>query len=221
MGSASNDSLSFRLEDVDLPVISGVAMEAMRLVSDGQTNAADIEKIIRVDQALAARILRLSNSPVFCGKVPVRSIRQAVTRLGVRHLRAALYIAASSELFDQSDHHVREFWSHGLATALASHWLSERLGIRDSDECFVAGLLHDVGKVLIYRQAAEAYGNQWNTHGPMTILKNPITPHQSIYLILPTQLLAMMKVISLSGMMIIWKMFISLTTPLMKVRSRW
>ena len=158
MGTAPDDRLNFRLEDIDLPVLSSVAMEAMRLVTDGHTNASDIEKVIRVDQALAARILRLSNSPVFSGKSPTRSIRQAIARMGVRHLKAALFVAASSELFDRSDRYIGKFWSHGLASALASHWLSERLGIRDSDECFVAGLLHDVGKVLMYRQAGQAYG---------------------------------------------------------------
>lgn len=158
MTATLKEDLRFRIDDIDLPVLSTVATQAMRLISEGYNSAADLEEVIRVDQALAARILRLSNSPVFSGKHKVRSISQAVTRLGVQQLRATLFIAASSQLFDDRDTYVKEFWEHSLATALISNWLSEQYGIGEPEECFVAGLLHDVGKVLIYRQAPEAYG---------------------------------------------------------------
>ena len=72
-------------------------------------------------------------------------------------LRNAILVAATGDVLDHTDPYARAFWVHALAVGVASQWLSDRLGVGQPDECFISGMLHDIGKVVISRQAPEEY----------------------------------------------------------------
>jgi putative nucleotidyltransferase with HDIG domain len=156
---AMTDPLEIRIEDKDLPVLSAVATRAMTMISSDKASSSDLDQLIRKDPALAQRILRLANSPLYGGKVKISSISQSIVRLGMARLRTTIMIAATGDVYPQSDPHARRMWEHSLAVAYISFWLSEILGLGSPEDAFIAGMLHDVGKVVIYRQQPKSYGD--------------------------------------------------------------
>ena len=158
MGPVSTDPLNIRIDEKDLPVLSQVATRAIAMINSGTPDTEDLEKLIRMDQSLTVQILRLANSPVFGGKVKISSLSQAVVRLGLSNLKTAILAAASGEVFDKTDPYARALWEHSIGVAFAAGWLAERLKTCAPDEAFVAGMLHDVGKLVIYAQEPDFYG---------------------------------------------------------------
>lgn len=158
MRSISSEALDIRIPEDDLPVLSAVATRVLSLLGDGDVDMKDLDALIRADPSLTSRILRLANSPLYGGKVKFTSLEQALVRLGMAELRRTVLIAATGEVFAQDDVHAQAFWEHSISVAIASHRIAEKTGAAKPDECFVSGMLHDIGKLVIYRQVPEAYG---------------------------------------------------------------
>jgi putative nucleotidyltransferase with HDIG domain len=146
--------------DFNLPVCNPRVLRLQETLADNAQHIDKIEKLIMTDQALAAEILRAANSPFYCGLSSVRTVRNAIVRLGtqqvqrltVLELEHAKYWAHDSEL----DKLLKELWKHASTTALAAQWLANRLGMGDMEEvCFLGGLLHDIGKLVALRAIDE------------------------------------------------------------------
>ncbi len=168
--------VSIQISEQDLPLLSAVATRALALMQDHDATNQAIEDLIRQDPALTQRVLHVANSPFYCGRAGTRTIASAVGRLGLRQLRNVIMMAATGELFNADDPHARALWQHALATALASQFLAEELRLDHTEEAFIAGMLHDVGKLIIYRQAGEVYGPLLSAasedQGRMLVLEN-------------------------------------------------
>jgi putative nucleotidyltransferase with HDIG domain len=139
----------------NLPSLPSVVMKALQLTTDARASATDFEEIIRNDQALAARVLKLANSPFFGLRARVTSISQAVVVLGLKTLKSVVIAAKTSKLlnrqltpygFDQTG-----MWKHSISCAMISHFVAKKakLPADAAEELFVAGLLHDVGKTVL------------------------------------------------------------------------
>ena len=149
-------SLELRIEEEKLPVFSAVATKALDLLKDDNATNQQIQDVIRKDPALTERVLGIANSP-FYSRVEAVSISSAVTRLGIRQLRKVILTAATGQLFDSDDAYVKELWRHGLMTAMTANILAESLHPDLAESAYVAGLLHDVGKLVIYSQHQDPY----------------------------------------------------------------
>jgi HD-like signal output (HDOD) protein len=145
---------------IQLPVCNPNIFQLHQMLADDSIHIAEIEKLIVTDQTLAAEILRAANSPFYCGLAPVRSIRNAIVRLGLQQvqrlmvmaLERAKYKAQNAEL----DALLKKLWMHACASALAAQWLAQKLHMNGIEEiCFLGGLLHDIGKLLILRAMDE------------------------------------------------------------------
>lgn len=158
MSAPSDQTWTVEIKEDDLPLLAQVAVEAMRLIDREETKTKDLDRLISSDPALAARILRIANSPLFAGTCPANTVHQAVVRMGMLQLKQIVLLAALNDVFDPRKSHPRAIWNHAIAVAVASQWLSEQLGIGQPDESFLGGLLHDVGKLIIYQQIPEVYG---------------------------------------------------------------
>jgi len=119
--------------------------------------------VIETDIALTARLLRLANSPYHGVPRQVANVSTAVVLLGFQSVRA-LAVSSACGLLDEHDEVPRQFWRHSVATAAACSVVAERIGTPTSD-AFSAGLLHDLGAVLLHRcdrrkfARAQAEGN--------------------------------------------------------------
>lgn len=139
-----------------LPVFNPVALEVQKLISDETVPLARIESTLLRDPALSAQVLRMANSSMYSGLAEVSTLRQALTRVGSQQVMRLVLAAAQVSLY-QSHHplfkkHLAGMWKTAYASAIAAAWIAQRSGHGEmAEQAFVAGLLHDVGKLVILR----------------------------------------------------------------------
>jgi HD-like signal output (HDOD) protein len=143
-------------ETVNLPVFPGVALELQRLLADDNTSIDQVSALISKDQALATKVLRLANSALFSGPTQVKTIRDALMRLGLNHIFNLVLCTSQQNLYKSPvpilNKNLQISWKHALCTAIGSKWLVQELGYRElRDEAFLAGLLHDIGKLVLIK----------------------------------------------------------------------
>lgn len=141
-------------EKLNLPVFPGAAFELQQLLADDNTSIDQIAKVIGKDQAMASQVLKLANSAFFSGWNTVRTIREAILRLGLNHVFNLVVCTSQQKYYKSRNTTLQKIletlWQHALCTAIGSKWLVQKLGYRQfGDEAFLSGLLHDIGKLVL------------------------------------------------------------------------
>lgn len=139
-------------EDLDrsiggLPVFPSVALRALRMLGSDDWSAAELEKITAMDQTLAAHILSAANSWVHGLQQRITKISGAIAYIGAERTSRIVYAASIRPLFASG--RLREIWHHSLAAALAAQSLATLSGAADPQEAFLAGLVHDIGRLAM------------------------------------------------------------------------
>ena len=130
-----------------LPVFSSVAYRAIRMLDNEEAHLDDVESLVASDQTLAGHVIRAANSALMNSAVRVKSVRQAITRLGVEASRQIVSAGALRRMFEAK--HSQALWNHSLYVAENAANIAARSGLASRDEAFLAGLVHDVGKLVI------------------------------------------------------------------------
>jgi len=146
----AKDLINDTLELVSLP---DVVHRINLMVDDPNSSAADIGELLSEDPALTARLLKVVNSPMFGFPSRVDTISMAITILGTRQLRdLVLATAVVGRFHNLSDEvvNMEDFWNHSICTAIAARTISLHLKENNNERFFVAGLLHDIGKLVMY-----------------------------------------------------------------------
>jgi putative nucleotidyltransferase with HDIG domain len=138
-------------EDCDLPPLPEVAARALALTRDPRTSLPDVARLVADDAAIAARVLKMSRSAVYVGRrQPPRTVEEAISTIGMNAVRRVL-VAASAHAVHLTGNEVGQaLWNHALATALAADELARLSGQPSGGEEFIAGLLHDVGRLVCH-----------------------------------------------------------------------
>jgi putative nucleotidyltransferase with HDIG domain len=143
-----------------LPSAPEVAQKMLVAVNRENINTRELTGLISRDQALTARLLRLANSAFFAVRTKVTSIQQAVTLLGfgrVRDLALGLSVWGALDAKSAAGRQWRtRLWTHSAAVAAAAKMLAERVG-GDGPAAFTAGLLHDIGKLVLGIRLGDSY----------------------------------------------------------------
>ncbi|MGE0592893.1 MAG: HDOD domain-containing protein [Vicinamibacterales bacterium] len=143
-----------------LPVMPAVALEVQRLI-EAEAGIPAIAAAIGRDPSIAAAVVKYANSAMYAGLREVTDIQQAVMRLGLLPVQQAVTALSARSLFERAAPAHAEFykriWRHSLTTALAARRLASRVRIAP-DTAFLAGLLHDLGKVVVLQSAAGLQG---------------------------------------------------------------
>ena len=139
--------------DLRLPSMPETATRAMGMLRASPVNFDAITATIERDPLISGHLLRIASSAANGGH-RIRSLRQAIPRIGVEPLREILAQLAARSVFrsraPRIDEAFRTIWSHGLAVANVSRALAEEfVDGPDPDEAYMAGLLHDVGKPVV------------------------------------------------------------------------
>jgi putative nucleotidyltransferase with HDIG domain len=138
-----------------LPSLPTVVVQILRLAGDRHAGASDFEELVRRDQALAAKVLKLVNSPFFGLRGKVTSITQAVVVLGLKTLKSVVLAAKTGKLLQretpQYGFAAGGMWRHSVSAASLGSLVARKAGLDAEawEELFVAGLLHDAGKVVL------------------------------------------------------------------------
>lgn len=139
--------------EIKLPVMPELAMKVQKLMSDSNCTFETVADLVTLEQGMSARILQVSNSPIYAGLERISNLQQAVARLGMRETRNILQVVIAQNVFQTAVKRLakmmRDLWIHSLSTAYANEVIAQRLEIRDSRDYFMIGLIHDIGKLLI------------------------------------------------------------------------
>ncbi|GFM33625.1 HDOD domain-containing protein [Desulfovibrio subterraneus] len=136
----------------NLPTLPKVLEEVTRLMEDPSTSTEQIAKVITFDQVLSAKVLKMVNSPIYGFPGRISSIQHALVLLGFNVIRGLII---STSVFDDMNKAMVGLWEHSVGCALASGEVAKTLGLKDPEEYAVAGLLHDLGKVVAAVQLPE------------------------------------------------------------------
>jgi HD-like signal output (HDOD) protein len=130
-----------------------VALQITHLVEDPNTGSEDLLEVIRSDPALAMRLMRTVNSSYYTLRDKVADLKQAITLLGFRGIRSLALTACVSPLFQQTAGY-RQYtrhglWNHMVGTGMTARLIAKTCGKVRPEEAYLAGLLHDLGLILI------------------------------------------------------------------------
>ena len=146
----------------NLPAFSVVVSKVLRVVDNPISSARDIEKVVKYDQVLASKILKMANSAYYGYAGKISTLSQGVVILGLNTLRALLLTASANKIMNRKLLGYRleegEFWEHSVLTALGSRDLANKLRYKNPEEAFVGGLLHDIGKLVLDRHVLKNRG---------------------------------------------------------------
>ncbi|NIP73361.1 MAG: HDOD domain-containing protein [Gammaproteobacteria bacterium] len=150
-------------DNVELMSLPEICIRVQLMAEDPACSAKGLGRLISNDPALTARLLKLVNSAYFGRRAPVETVSRAVTIVGIRELQALTLAASAVEVFERVPIHLVDmvsFWRHSVFCALVAGRLGARCAVLHHERLFVAGLLHDVGRLLMLarlpEQAAEA-----------------------------------------------------------------
>lgn len=155
---------ALQLDDIvrhldDLPSLPVVVMELLTSIDQEDVDISVLAKKVSHDQALTAKTLRLANSSTYGLQVKVTTIQQAITFLGFQTTRNLITAAAITGCFSQGKckgFDDKAFWRHSIATAVCARVLARRMRF-NQDYAFTAGLLHDIGRLVLVTVDADAY----------------------------------------------------------------
>jgi putative nucleotidyltransferase with HDIG domain len=151
----------------EIPTLPTIVFELNRHLQDPDTSIAKVSETIEKDQAMALKLLKLVNSAFYGFKSRISNIRNAIVLLGFNTVRNAIVsvsvINAFSQKLKMPEFSMSEFWKHSLAVAVTSKSIAEKTKIESPDNCFVGGLLHDVGKVILAQYMPDLFARVLTT----------------------------------------------------------
>ncbi len=137
----------------DLPTLPAVVSKIIEIVDNPSTSATDLNKAISMDQALSARVLKLVNSAFYGFPKRIETLTQAIVILGFNTVRSLALSISMVDFFTGSGTrsylNYTEFWKHSIATSILARLIAKKGYSSISEETFIAGLLHDIGILVL------------------------------------------------------------------------
>ena len=140
-------------EKINLPSLPVVYVRLSEAIQSPNTSVSDICKIINTDAGLATRLLKIANSTMYSFTSKVETVKKAVLVVGTRELHdlaLALYVLKMFKNISPNLIDIKEFWKHNIACGLAARAIASLRKEVNVERFFVAGLLHDLGRIFLY-----------------------------------------------------------------------
>lgn len=138
----------------DLPTLPKVALEVRRIVSDPKSSMTDLMEVISKDPPISSRVLRIANSAYLGVPRKIDNLRTALVILGTKEISNLVMTITILRLFPASESggiDITKFWTHSAACAEVTAGLYEGLRLPVPASAYFAGLLHDIGKIILYQ----------------------------------------------------------------------
>jgi putative nucleotidyltransferase with HDIG domain len=143
-----------------LPPSPQVLPKVLDALRHEQTTLEEVGELIALDPVLTAKLLHYCNSVYFSGREPVASVPEAIGRVGFQTIFALVSAVTGSNSFNppaNSGLDGTQLWKHSLTTAFGCKFIAEDIG-EESNLLFTAGLLHDIGRVVLAQAKGAEYG---------------------------------------------------------------
>lgn len=138
----------------EIPTLPVVAMRVSELINDPKSSSSEIAELLKKDQALTARLLKLANSSYYAIPGGVTDVQRALAFLGFNTLAQLVLSLSVMSMFtdlEGADLSMNEFWRHALGVAVCSEILAKHSQYPRPEEAFTCGLLHDIGKLVLFK----------------------------------------------------------------------
>ena len=150
---------------VELATLPAVALEVNKMLADDSISVQQMTQVIEQDQAIVAKILKLVNSSFYGFRSQINNLSHAVVILGFKALHSAVLSVAVNQTFPKDlkceSFDVVDFWFHSVAVALVAQKFAEQTKLCEPEEAFTAGLLHDIGKVILVQYFPKDFRLIW------------------------------------------------------------
>lgn len=144
---------------INLPTLPEVALKVREVIEDPNASVARIAITIGSDPVLTARLLQIANSPIYRASTPIENLQNAITRLGQTVVRNIVTGVVMEQIYQKGanpdiERHLKQLWLHSTRVAAISHVLARKFTRLKPDQAMLAGLIHDIGAIPIYTEAA-------------------------------------------------------------------
>jgi putative nucleotidyltransferase with HDIG domain len=140
-----------------IPPLQGAAYNAFQLSINPSAEVQDFIEVLESDEALSARVIKISNSVFFDRGKKTSTLEEAILMIGIEELRCILNASTLSELFPSKNPIRALLWAHDVATGIFARELARRCAPNAAETAFLAGLMHDIGKLLLLQRTPELY----------------------------------------------------------------
>lgn len=157
LSQGTKDSILNAVGARSIPTMPAAAQKAFELSTNPKADARDFVQVIESDESLSARVLKVANSVYFDRGKPSKTIDEAVVTVGLNEVRSLLSANSLSEIFPTRHTARAQLWKNDVATAVFARMLASRKSAQLGDLSFLAGLMHDIGKLLLLQKNNDTY----------------------------------------------------------------
>lgn len=133
----------------DLPTIPIVATKVMQLMEDENATADDLARVVASDPAVAARVLKISNSSFYGCQRQIQTLPHAIMMLGFVTLKSVVVAASVKQVYHPFGLTEKLLWEHSFGAGLAARIIASDTRLVNAEEAFLGGLFHDLGKIIM------------------------------------------------------------------------
>lgn len=133
----------------DLPTIPVVATKVMQLIESETATAEEMAKIVASDPAVAARVLKISNSSFYGCQRQIQTLSHAIIILGFSTLKSLVVAASVKQVYKPFGLTEKMLWEHSFGAGLAARIIANITQLVNEEEAFLGGLFHDIGKIIM------------------------------------------------------------------------
>jgi HD-like signal output (HDOD) protein len=152
------------LDSIKIPTLPEAAAHLLELCRDEYVSCNEIVRVVELDSALSARLLKLANSSYFGQQYCVSTLTRAAVVLGNEHLKAAalgFYLSSGWRHLGHSSFDLREFWRDNILRACLARQLAWAMEMHPTEQAFLVGMLGDIGSLILSTHFKERYVPLW------------------------------------------------------------
>ncbi|MGB9701242.1 MAG: HDOD domain-containing protein [Candidatus Kapaibacteriota bacterium] len=145
----------------DFPTLPTIYSSLLETISNPLSTVQDVANIISKDQASTVKLIKVVNSPLYGIATKVDTVTQAIFYLGFNEVKNIILALSILKLFNDTKSftyfNIIDLWKHSIAVGIITRILGQKIGVVNLENYFVAGLLHDIGKLIFYRIIGDDY----------------------------------------------------------------
>lgn len=148
--------------DKKLPTLPVIFDKLNQMLRDPNSSPKQIADLMMKDQSMVIKVLKLCNSALYSTRKEITNLANAITFLGINSIKTMILQVSLVKTFNAKDGEIPEFsittfWEHSLGTAYFTNLIVKKMHLVADDNYYVAGLLHDIGKLVIYQYYPEKF----------------------------------------------------------------